>query len=140
MPYLSHLSYLHFWIQWLSPGEFLLSSSPDPNISTRKLKMKGPQPYELGRLCRLSTLEQLCQYNYQRAALGLERWMSVYYICSDGNLTLLNGNLNFIRDFNCSIRTCKLQFFFKWSQCLLYSKLNTITKFGLLYILSYTSS
>ena len=60
-------------------------------LSLGALSMIGPQLYELSRMCHFRDIRDLHEFAEKREQHGVQRWMPVILICTDGIISLLPG-------------------------------------------------
>ncbi|AWP01802.1 putative nucleoside diphosphate-linked moiety X motif 19 mitochondrial [Scophthalmus maximus] len=72
--------------QWSTPSEVLQS------FQAQELFIPPPQFYELSRLCRFPSLNDLHNFASQRATKGCERWMPIFSIEDDQHISLIPGD------------------------------------------------
>ncbi|XP_039990795.1 nucleoside diphosphate-linked moiety X motif 19 [Xiphias gladius] len=72
--------------QWSTPSEILQS------YQAQELWIAPPQFYELSRMCRLPSLNDLHDFARWRATEGCERWLPVYFLKEEHYIVLLPGD------------------------------------------------
>nr|XP_005997967.1 PREDICTED: nucleoside diphosphate-linked moiety X motif 19, mitochondrial [Latimeria chalumnae] len=72
--------------EWSSPAEVLR------RYEEGEMWVASPQFYELSRLCRFTSHEELRRFGQDRAPEGSERWLSVRMKVADGLVDLLPGD------------------------------------------------
>jgi nucleoside diphosphate-linked moiety X motif protein 19 len=70
---------------WCSPRKLL-----DGHIMQKYL-LSPPQVYELSRLLNFFTIEELSEFSAKRQELGIERWIPMIAMYSDGAISTLPG-------------------------------------------------
>uniref|UniRef100_A0A1A8SAY9 Acyl-coenzyme A diphosphatase NUDT19 n=1 Tax=Nothobranchius rachovii TaxID=451742 RepID=A0A1A8SAY9_9TELE len=81
--------------QWSTPSEILQS------FQAQQLWIAPPQFYELSRLCRFPSLNDLHSFAYRRAAEGCEQWMPVVVPNDEHHISLLPGDKLYPHDSSC---------------------------------------
>ena len=67
-------------------------STPEELLDSKESKMIGPQLYELSKLETFGEIENLQKYCRERESEGIQRWMPVINVCSDGVILALPGD------------------------------------------------
>ncbi|XP_013880493.1 acyl-coenzyme A diphosphatase NUDT19 [Austrofundulus limnaeus] len=78
--------------QWSTPSEILQS------YREQQLWIAPPQFYELSRMCRFSSLNDLQNFSYQRATEGCQRWLPVILPEDEHHVSLLPGDKHYPAD------------------------------------------
>ncbi|XP_040889782.1 nucleoside diphosphate-linked moiety X motif 19 [Toxotes jaculatrix] len=72
--------------QWSTPSEILQS------YQAKELWIAPPQFYELSRMCRFPSVNDLHNFASQRATEGCERWLPVVVLKDEHHISLLPGD------------------------------------------------
>ncbi|CAG5124792.1 unnamed protein product [Candidula unifasciata] len=71
---------------WMQPEDILQEASRG------SLVLAPPQVYELSRLVRFQTVDELVIFAWKRSSHRAQRWMPVIYSCADATLFVLPGD------------------------------------------------
>ena len=67
-------------------------NTPEELLDNKGARMIEPQLYELAKIENFMKIEELQRYCFTREVQGVQRWMSVINVCSDGLMLVLPGD------------------------------------------------